>query len=427
MMKQRAVTLTCLLASIGLVALAITAPVARAADVSSTDASGLAKSDNGFGFRLLGALLGDQTTGNVIISPFSVAQALTMTYNGARGTTETAMARTLGLESQRHGRSAGAQGTGHRESLSVANRQLLDELKRADPKVQLAIANALWIKKTFAIRPAFVRENQEFYDATVQKLDFASDPGPAAEIINTWVNRNTHGKIPTIVEGLHRDTTLVLTDAVYFKGRWSDQFNPRVTAPRPFHLAGGKTESIPMMARTSSYLYLENQELQAIRLPYGNGRLAMYVLLPRKADGVAELAQSLDENKWDRLINSLDEDEGTIILPKFELKYGELLNGALKAIGMGVAFEPGKADFSGISADRRVYISDVQHKTYVKVDEEGTEAAAATSVTARATAMVRPAKPPFKMIVDHPFCFVIAERDTGAILFVGVVHNPAGR
>ncbi|MGH8013340.1 MAG: serpin family protein, partial [Candidatus Binataceae bacterium] len=191
----------------GLIALATVVGITRAAEVSNAGVSALAKSDNGFGFRLLRALIGEQTAGNVIISPFSVAQALTMTYNGAGGETEKAMARTLGLSIKQRSRWAGyangkelvlAPGL-----LDTSNRQLLAELKRADPKVQLAIVNALWIEKTFEVKPGFLRENQKFYDAKVQTLDFAHNPDRAAQIINAWVNDNTHGKIPTIVEGLH--------------------------------------------------------------------------------------------------------------------------------------------------------------------------------------------------------------------------------
>ncbi|HVA39931.1 MAG TPA: serpin family protein, partial [Candidatus Binataceae bacterium] len=275
-----------------------------------------------------------------------------------------------------------------------------------------------------AVNPEFVALNKDSYQAEVRSLDFAGDPGRAAETINAWVNRNTQGKIPSIVGELERDTMLVLTDAVYFKGGWSDAFAPALTKPRAFFPPGGKSLTTPMMERHGVYSYLETKDFQAIRLPYGNAQFAMYVFLPRKKDGLAGFVKSLDQPHWTQWMAKFADREGTIVLPKFQLRYGRKLNGALEAMGMDVAFDKAEADFSGIVPSGRIYISDVEHKTYVKVDEQGTEAAAATAVMMRPTAAIGVIGAQFKMIVDHPFAFAISERGTGAILFVGAVTDP---
>jgi serine protease inhibitor len=388
-----------------------TAREVNAAEEAPTAA--VAVADNDFGFRLLRTLNANGTATNVIVSPLSVSQALTMTYNGARGSTKTAMARTLGI-----GAMNGAQ-------LNASNRQLLEALRKADPDARLEIANALWLQKDLAVNPGFVALNKDYYGADVRSVDFAGDPQRATEIINAWVSRNTQGKIPSIVGRLQTDTALVLTDAVYFKGGWSDVFDPHASKPHPFFGPDGKSATTPMMEQDGFFAYLENNDFQGIRLPYGNGQFAMYVFLPRPKNGLGKLLKSLDQPHWTEWISKFASSKGTIVLPKFEVRYGEKLNAVLEAMGMGVAFNK-EADFSGITPSQ-VQISDVEHKTYVKVDEQGTEAAASTAVVMRLEAAIGSLETPFNMIVDHPFVFAIAERGTGAILFVGTVVDPNRR
>jgi serine protease inhibitor len=388
-----------------------TAREVNAAEEAPTAA--VAVADNDFGFRLLRALNSNGTATNLIVSPISVSQALTMTYNGARGSTKTAMARTLGI-----GAMNGAQ-------LNASNRQLLEALRKADPHARLEISNALWLREGLAINPEFVALNKDYYGADVRSLDFAGDPQRAAGIINAWVSRNTQGKIPSIVDGLEPDTALVLTDAVYFKSGWSEVFDPQESKPRPFLGPDGKSATTSMMEQDGFYSYLENNDFQGIRLPYGNGQFAMYVFLPSAKNGLGNLLKSLDQRHWTEWIRKFASSSGTIVLPKFEVRYGEKLNAVLEAMGMGVAFNK-EADFSGITRSP-IYISDVEHKTYVKVDEKGTEAAAATAVVTRFMSAIVGSGKPFRMIVDHPFAFAIAERGTGAILFVGTVVDPNRR
>jgi serine protease inhibitor len=385
------------------------APKVNAAEEPSTVA--VAAADNDFGFRLLRTLNANPT--NVIVSPLSVAQALTMTYNGARGSTKTAMARILGI-----GAIDGSQ-------LNALNRQLLDALRKADPNARLEIANALWLREGFAVNPEFVAL-KDYYGADVRNLDFAGDPERATEIINAWVSRNTQGKIPSIVDRLETDTALVLTDAVYFKGGWSEVFDPHESKPRTFFGPDGKSATTPMMEHDGFYSYLETKDFQGIRLPYGNGQFAMYVFLPRAKKGLREILKSLDQPHWTEWIRKFASSsrKGTIVLPKFELRYGKNLTAVLEAMEMGVAFDPKEADFSGITRSP-IYISDVEHKTYVKVDEQGTEAAASTAVIMRLLSAIGSTAAPFNMIVDHPFIFAISERGTGAILFMGTILDPS--
>ncbi len=362
-----------------------------------------------FGFRLLNALAKDPAQ-NTIISPLGVATAFAMAYNGAAGDTKTEMAKTLAL------------GSLSDEDINRANHYLMHTLAEADPAVQTEIANGLWVQKDFPINPDFRTVCESFYDASAASLDFIGDPTGAAAEINSWVDKNTHHRIQVLVAGIRPDNRLMLTDAVYFKGRWSSQFKKAQTRPRPFHLLGGDSRQTAMMDQSGDYSYLENQDFQAIRIPYGNKRYAMYVFLPRKVAGLPDFLRSLDETHWIQWTGQFRQRSGEIVIPKFETTYSKQLNDALKEMGMRLAFDDRRADFSRIHPD--LFISDVEHKTWVKVDEEGTEAAAATSIGMSLTAMAAAPMPAFVMIVDHPFFFAITEQQSGALLFAGVVMDP---
>lgn len=384
----------------------------EASSGASMSSSNLSQAVNDFGLRLLHVL----TTGNgasVIVSPLSVSLALAMTYNGAAAGTKAAIGQTLAVSSFSD------------EDLNRANHGLLDTLEKADPAVKMEIANALWAQSGFRINPQFLKQSEEFYDAAVENLDFRNDPGKAADTINAWVDRKTHRKIPTIVQRSDRSTGLILTDAVYFKGRWTTPFDKKATKPGKFHLQGGGSVEVPMMAQSEQYPYFETDAFQAIRLPYGNERFAMYIFLPRMATGLPGLMRSLDKSHWNEWTGQLLERQGKIVMPRLELTYASSLNDALKAIGMAMAFDPAQADFSRINTPPpRLFIGDVEHKTYVKLDEEGTEAAAATSVGMLTMSIAMPQKRPFEMVVDHPFFCAIAELQSGVLLFAGAVTSP---
>jgi len=309
-MFNRSMVMRMKLAAVVLLALSLAGCAGRpkTAKVSAPSMTAVTEAQNDFGFRLLRTLTPARSPANVIVSPLSLSQALTMTYNGAAGGTRKAMAQTLGIASISS------------DTVNGANRQLLislhQPLQRRSPlyrlfhrqkkrsKIWLSIANALWIEKTFSVNRDFIGVNEDSYGAEVQRLDFIGDPQRATDEINHWVRRNTQGKIPMIVEGLKPDTRVVLTDAVYFKGRWKEPFKAGMTSPRAFLLLDGKSVMTPMMVKPFTgtfYPYLETDAFQAIRMPYANPRFAMYIFLPRKTDGLQQFLTSLDHPAMERL------------------------------------------------------------------------------------------------------------------------------
>jgi serine protease inhibitor len=343
-----------------------------------------------------------------------------MTYNGAAGTTKTAMAKTLGIASLSD------------DDLSEGYRRLFATIRNADDAVQLDIANALWVQSGFPIRQRFLDLSRESYGANDENVNFAHDPKAAAQTINAWTDKNTHGKISKIVGDLDRATRLVLTDAVYFKGRWSRPFDRKATETRRFSLRTGGSTMIPMMVQGGEYFYLETAALQAISLPYGSGRFEMYIFLPRKSPSASTyqsamfaFLHSLDSAHWIGWLSRMRREDGKIILPKFKLTYGKSLRDTLTSMGMGIAFDPQRADFSGITSEpAKMWISFVEHSTYMKVDEEGTEAAAATAGGMSATVVGLPTPKPFEMVVDHPFFCAIADHNSGYLLFAAIISDP---
>ena len=366
-----------------------------------------------FGFRLLRTLVKSDSGENVIISPLSVSLALAIAYNGAAGDTKAAMAKTLAVSSAND------------DDLNRANHDLMDIIEKADPSVQMEIANALWAQSGFPINPAFLKLSRDSYGAPVESLDFEKAPQQAADTINAWVDKNTHGKIPKIIERGDPTTRLMITDAVYFKGRWALPFDKKATQQRDFHLQNGESVKAPMMFQRGKYPYFETDGFQAIRLSYGKDRFAMYIFLPRKRAGLSDFLSSLDQPRWAQWMARFSDRKGEIVLPKLESSWGTSLNSALKAMGMAIAFDAGSADFSRINSTQ-LFIKDVEHKTYIKVDEEGTEAAAVTSIGVSAAAVIA-SPPPFEMVVDHPFFCAILEQESGALLFAGVVTDPTRR
>ena len=335
---------------------------------------------NDFGLRLLRTLTSGNEAQNTVISPVSVAMALAMTYNGAAGETHLAMMQALRIE---------ALG----DDFNPLNRALLKTIKSADPSVQIAIANALWAQKGFRIAPDFVKAGRTYYGAPMRSLDFAGNPSGAAAVINRWVDKATKGKIPVIVDKPDPNTRLILTDAVYFKGKWTWPFPKAATAPHDFHAGDGSTIKTPMMRLEHDFDYLANNDFQAVGLPYGNQRFVMYVLLPRKQASMAEMVGKLGELSWHRRTAELKNQRGVVMLPKFTLTYKAQLNDALKKMGMGVAFSE-DADFSRIHPPPPpLAITDVEHRTLIKVEETGTEAAAATSVSVGLMMAVRARSP----------------------------------
>jgi serpin B len=344
---------------------------------------------------------------NVFISPLSAAMALGMTYNGARGETQTAMAHTLGLEDLTT------------QEANESFRSLIDLLRSLDPKVDFKLANSIWYRLGFTPRPEFLDLNRQYFDAEVSGLNFGS--ADAVATINDWVNANTNGKIPTIIDGISDDIVMLLINAIYFKGTWVYQFDKSRTRDEPFTLRNGTTRSVPTMHHEGPVHvnYYRGQGFQAVDLGYGASAYSMTVLLPDAARDVDSLVAGLSTDGWSSVVDGLASESVRVALPKFRLEWGDSLNGVLRALGMGVAFTD-QADLSGIAGNPGdLFISYVKQKTFVDVNEEGTEAAAVTVVGVGVTSAG-----PQEFRVDRPFVFLIRERFSGTILFIGKIMNP---
>ncbi|HEX2488017.1 MAG TPA: serpin family protein [Blastocatellia bacterium] len=376
---------------------------------SATMKSNLAAASNAFGFDLFQQLRRQDANKSVFFSPLSVTVALAMTYNGAAGETKNAMARALKIEGMSRG------------ELNHASHDMLKDLKGSDPKIELAIANSLWARSGVRFNESFLADNRAFYSAEISTLDFSSPQ--AAATINRWVSDNTKGKISKIIDTIDPQKVMFLINAVYFKGQWQKRFEKTLTKEQPFYLPGGQKKPMPMMAQSGNYLYHRGDKFQAVSLPYGEGGVSLYLFLPDKGSSLDEFLKGLSFQKWEGWINNFNDTPGDVKLPRFKLDYEETLNDSLSAVGMGVAFNPREADFSGIRPERDLFISEVKHKAVVEVNEEGTEAAAATSVGVTTTSIRQP-RERFSFVADRPFLMAIRDSKTGAILFMGAVMEP---
>ena len=363
--------------------------------------------DNSFGLKLFREINAQDPGKNLFVSPLSVAMALGMTYNGADGETQQAMARTLELEGMTI------------QEVDEAYRDLISLLLDLDPRVEFALANSIWYRNTMTFEQAFLDINRDYFNAEVTGLDFA-DPA-AAGTINNWVNENTNGKIPEIVaDPVTDDLVMFLINAIYFKGDWTSQFDKSLTRDAPFTLADGSQKQVETMFHESSAAVrvYSDDLLRAIDLPYGGDAFSMTILLPRDGVQLDDAITALDGPRWQAVTEGLAEAARIVGLPKFTLEYEIELKDVLSALGMEVAFGAG-ANFSKMGPRIDLFISEVKHKTFVDVNEEGTEAAAATSVGIGITSVG-----PGPFLVDRPFVFVIRERFSGAIIFVGKILDP---
>ncbi|MEA5450720.1 serpin family protein [Leptolyngbya sp. CCNP1308] len=361
-----------------------------------------------FGFALFERLRQATPDENVLVSPTSVALALAMAYNGAGGETQAAIAATLQLHDL------------DIDQLNAGNQALTEYLTQRDPEVALAIANSLWVNQDLPVRSDYVERMQTAYSAEVAALDFSQPT--ATDRINTWVKAKTRDRIPTIVDELPADQLLVLVNAIYFKGAWSEAFDPARTTDRPFTLASGETVQHPLMAQQDDYLYLETDQFQSVSLPYGDASLSFEVILPAPGTDLATLAAQLTPENWQSWMVQMRSRPGEIQLPKLQFEYEADLIPTLQALGMGIAFEDG-ADFSGLT-ELDAFINQVRHKTFIEVNEAGTEAAASTAIGIMPTSIALPPDPPFEMVVDRPFLAAIRDRNTGTVLFVGAIVDP---
>ncbi len=371
----------------------------------------LAQSSNKFGFNIFREIVNSKygKDKNVFVSPLSISMALTMTYNGAKSETKDAMAKTLELSDMPV------------DDVNDSYASLMELLTHLDPDVTFEIANSIWYRQGYEIEKDFIDINHSCFHALVRNLDFSAPD--AADIINAWVDENTSGKIKEVVsKPIDPLMVMFLINAIYFYGDWTVPFKAKDTDDDKFTLLDGSTASCKMMHKEQSLSYFANDDFQAVSLPYGDKVFSMTVILPKPEVYIDKLTAMLNNDNWNSWLLNFSNQRGSLYLPKFKLEYALSLVDALKAMGMGVAFTPGKADFTGICEKETLFISEVKHKTFVRVDEKGTEAAAVTSVGMMTTGL--PPQPAFVMRVDRPFIFVISENKAQSVLFMGKIVEP---
>ena len=382
--------------------------------------AGLVSANTRFAFDLYQTLATDAAGENLFISPASISVALSMTYNGADEATRDSMAQVL--------RYSGMS----LDELNRDNQILLSNLVYGDERVTLELANSLWGRIGVPFIDAFVNRNVQYYDAGMELVNM-SDPA-TVDLVNGWISDKTHGRIPETLDELSGSTVLLLINALYFKGAWTYSFDPDDTRDGTFTRADGGTVTVPMMQIESTeeedgddkrLRYLRNDDFQAVSLPYGeDGRFSMYLFLPTPSSSLDAFRQNLTEENWTTWMDGFQLTEGTLELPRFSMEYETELREVLTGMGMGIAFNSVQADFGqmvNLSQNANVWIDKVIHKTFLEVNEEGTEAAGVTVVVMVDSA----AGNEFYMRVDRPFFLSIVDNQTGTILFMGDVTDPS--
>ncbi len=360
---------------------------------------------NDFSFNLFQHINQVRQDSNIFISPFSVSMALGMTLNGANGNTYEQIKQVLGFTNY------------DQESINQVYKNYFSQLQGIDPQVILELANAIWYEQHFNVLQSFLDVNRNYFYAEVHKANFA-DPSTVTAI-NNWVKQKTHDKIQSILNYIPRGTLMYLLNAVYFKGTWTYQFDPKHTVNWTFQTQNGQNMNCSMMFMSKKLPYYQTADFQMVLLPYGEGHFNMAVILPAYHLNLDTLITQLTATQWKSWLAACQVDSGTIGLPRFKMEFNIILNDILKEMGMSDAFSPTNADFSRISTEKGLYISIVKHKTFVEVNEEGTEATGVTLV-----GMERSASNMFELIADHPFVFIIYEKDSQAILFMGKMEMP---
>ena len=366
-------------------------------------------SANRFAFDLFKPGLADaKGNENIMISPFSITSALSMTLNGAAGETYAAMVKALGLQEKTL------------EQINSTYLKLMTEMVTVDKRVDVEIANSVWVEKRLVVKQPFITDLQTWYKAEARSID-VTDPD-AVKTVNDWIAAKTHNKITNMLDNLDANLAMLLINAIYFNGKWRYAFDKADTKDEPFYVTPFSPKSVPMMHQTENLKAVRTNNLTLVEIPYGQGNYTMVVVMPDENVSTGDVAIALTPSLWQEWIGLLANNSHKVDLsmPRFKYQYKRLLNDDLIGLGMGIAFSL-QADFSNIS-DQGLAINKILHQTFIDTNEEGTEAAAATVVEIGFTS----ANPDVeKVTLDHPFLYFIRETSTGTILFMGRLSDPA--
>lgn len=373
-------------------------------ELSATENS-VVEASNQLGFEMMQDVVANaEEHKNLLISPLSISYALSMTYNGAEGDTRSEMAECLNLD--------GLPLSDVNESYS----HLTASLQNADENVTMEIANSLWYRRDFSVQDDFIQVNREYYGAEVSPLDF-SNPEAAKKTINDWVADKTHDKIDKIVERITPLDVMFLINAIYFNGQWKYQFDEAETTEKPFYTRDDGVIQVPTMLVEEKFLLLESDYCTGVELPYGRGNFSMVLLLPNEGQYPEDIINNLSSDSWDSMLSEADTTEILVSLPKFKFSYKKKLNQTLQNLGMEEAFSD-SANFDKINPDKGLFVSKVMHKSFIDVNEEGTESAAVTSVNIEYTSVGD------EIGFNRPFVFAIREQSTNTVLFSGIIERP---
>jgi serine protease inhibitor len=380
----------------------------RNVDFKKDDYKKIISSNNQLGFDLLPGAKPNED-GNIFISPTSLLMALSMVYNGADGVTKEEMATVFNKEEI------------DANQFNKANASLMSMLQSDSKHSLLKVANSIWLNNHFHFQDDFAQKNRDYYKAKIQEIDLTNAQAP--KIMNDWVKKSTNGKINKIIDAnLDPNIVAYLINAIYFKGDWMHKFDKKLTENRTFHLEDGTSKDMPLMTLNEKLAYMENKDFQAVSLPYADGKMCMNVFLPKEDSSLEKFKKILTDDNWEKWNSDFHKKEGTVLLPKFQLEYEAEWSETLKKLGMTTAFDEGANFTKMIKESDPVWISNIKQKTFINVNEKGTEAAAATSVKMKTKAA--PVRGPFYMEVNRPFFVTITDKETGAILFMGSISNP---
>lgn len=366
----------------------------------------IANSSNTFSFNLI-QNLNSLEDGNWFISPLSFSFALGMTYNGANGETKEAMRKTLDFPDLPD------------EEINQSFKSLIELFTTLDKNVAFSLANSIWYRDDFQVEDEFIEVNKKYFEAVVSALNFANPM--AKDIINKWCEEKTNGKIKDVIERIPPEAVMYLINAIYFKGDWQTKFDKKYTKEQDFFKNDRDSYKVKMMLKSdSNFRYFSNEKFQAIDLPYSNGDYAMTVILPNHNVSLNEIIKDLNKENYTLLMSSFKKRYGHLALPRFKLEFKRSFKDILSNLGMEIAFSEGLADFSRINKLLKLYISEVLHKSFIEVNEEGTEAAAVTVVEISYTSV----GDEFRMTVNRPFLLLIRETKNNTILFFGKIVEP---